>query len=270
MEANIVKHYLINPTWRCHSRCSYCWVEQTVRLRSELYAVTERPFDDWVLAIQRDRPDVVDIAGGEPLLLDWIPDLIFACPETYFGLSTNGLAWEQLNRICVYKPHNLTSINISYHPETADRLPNYDKLWQRAVERVQKAQGKPHCNIVMADGNVERSVAAIQWMEANGVKYELSPYERVNTLGQIMDQGLCCKGGVNHLTVAPDGTAWSCLTTLRSPFWESLSVGNWLDDTIDLDRKPQPCYLNCVDYYVLPELHKAGDMWCIEAKPCEY
>ena len=264
-----MRHFLLNPTWRCHNRCSYCWVEQTVRLRSELYAVRERSFDDWVLAIQRDKPDVVDIAGGEPLLLGWIPDLITACPDTYFGLSTNGLAWEQLNRLCVLKPPNLASINISYHPETFDRQPNYDKLWQRAVERVQKAGGRPHCNIVATKANVEYAQWAIKWMENTGVKYELSPYERMDTLGQIMEQGLCCKGGVNHLTVAPDGMAWPCLTALRSPFWESLALGNWIDDTVDLSKKPQPCYLNCVDYYVLPELHEAGDMWCVEAKPCE-
>jgi hypothetical protein len=103
---------------------------------------------------------------------------------------------------------------------------------------------------------VERAQWAIQWMHESGVKYELSPYEQMGTLGQVLEQGLCCKGGVNHLTVAPDGTAWPCLTALRSPFWEALALGNWLDDTIDLSKKPQPCYLNCVDYYVLPEQQK--------------
>ena len=31
-----MRHFLINPTWRCQNACSYCWVQQTVRVRPEL------------------------------------------------------------------------------------------------------------------------------------------------------------------------------------------------------------------------------------------
>ena len=81
------------------------------------------------------------------------------------------------------------------------------------------------------------------------------------------ETGLICKGGIDHLVIAPDGTAWPCLSALRSPDWREMILGNWLDGKIDLSRKPQPCYLNCTDYYVLKEQHSNGDMWGVDAKP---
>jgi len=264
-----MKHYLINPLWRCQNQCSYCWVQQTVRQRPELYDVPERPMADWVAAIQRDAPDIVDIAGGEPLLLDWTIDLITACPDTAFGLSTNGLAFAQIERLCAIKPQNLLAINISYHPEGKERNAGYDRQWKRTITLMRSLGAKPHTNIVNAPGNVKKAGEVLIWLEKQGCKWEISPYERMDVLGDKLPQGLCCQGGVNHLTIAPDGMAWPCLTALRSPYWKELALGNWLDGTIDLSRKPQPCHLNCVDYYVLPQEHEAGDMWNTQARPCE-
>ena len=109
----------------------------------------------------------------------------------------------------------------------------------------------------------------LSWCEGMQVPLFVSPYERMDTLSEIMPTGLCCKGGEQHLTIAPNGDAWPCLTTLRSPFWKETCLGNWVDGTLDMSRKAQPCHLNCVDYYILPEQHQAGDMWGIEATPCE-
>ena len=266
-----MKHYLINPTWRCHNAgiCSYCWVTQTVRQRPEMLQAQPRSLNDWVMAIQRDRPEVVDIAGGEPLLIGWIPGLLRACPDTLFGLSTNGLAKKMLTQLCRAKPPNLISLNISYHPDAAKQDRTYDTRWRESVLAVLATDGRPHVNIVDAPGNKEAAQGAIDWLEANSVKHEVSPYEEMEGLGELNAQGLCCEGGINHLTIAPDGRAWPCLTTLRSPFWRETCLGNWFDGALDLSHKTQPCYLACHDYYVLAQGHEAGDMWNVQARPCE-
>lgn len=254
-----MKHWLINPTWRCQNNCSYCWMKQTVAKRPELYTATERPVEDWYNALYRERPEVVDIAGGEPLLLDWIPELIWACDTIKFGLSTNGLHKAGIDKLCSERLGNLVSINISYHPET--KASNYIDRWMDAVTRLHMTGYHVHCNVVKANDNVEMAQEAIERLTRLGVPFELSPYEIMSTLGTKLSQGLLCEGGVDHLVVAPDGTAWPCLTTLRSPFWKETIIGNWLDNTVDVSRKEQPCHLNCVDYYVLPAEHSSGDMW---------
>ena len=262
-----MRHFLINPTWRCQNACSYCWVQQTVRVRPELMNAPERSMDDWVNAIRRDGVELVDVAGGEPFLLPWMPYLFPACPDTKFGLSTNGLALGGLRRMANMRPHNVTAINISYHPES--HVDDYEMLWRQAIMAIRATGGKTHSNIVDVGDNVEASETAIEWMKALAILYEVSPYEDMSVLDEMQETPMCCKGGEQHLVVAPDGTAWPCLSWLRSPFWRDGILGNWLDGTVDLSRKPNPCHLYCIDYHVLKEHHVAGDMWLTEAHPCE-
>lgn len=226
-----------------------------------------RPMADWAAAIARDNPEVVDIAGGEPLLVGWIPELLRACPATWFGLSTNGLISPEILRLCEAKPQNLTSINVSFHPDAIERWPQYMNQWRWAVTTLRVAGFYVHCNVVNYADNVAAAEGVRAFLERLRVPLDISPYEEVAGLGERRGLGLVCQGGVNHLTVGPDGTAWPCLTALRSPYWKEMILGNWLDNTIGLARKPQPCYLDCVDYYILPNQHIAGDMWQIEARP---
>lgn len=261
-----MKHYLANVTWRCQNRCSYCWMQKSVSKRPELTTATERPMMDWVEAIHRDHVDILDIAGGEPLLLDWIPDLIRACPATQFGLSTNGLSGPGIARLAKARPYNLLGVNVSYHPETLSWNADYHDRYAEALNTLRSAGVNVHANVVNAPGVAEGAAEVIEKLRAAGVSVVVNPDERVEDLGILTDTPLECDGGITHLTVAPDGTAWPCLTTLRSPYWAEMSVGNWLDNTIDLSRKPVPCRLKCVDYYVLKHEHSNGDMWGINAR----
>lgn len=260
-----MKHYLINLTWRCQNRCSYCWMQNTVGQRPELFGAPERSFAAWSAAITRDPPKLIDIAGGEPLLIPWLPALILSHPEVAFGLSTNALSRRGLRRLMKVRPANLISIAVSYHPETVRRLPEYDRRWLKDVHWLVDHGVRPVTNIVDYRDNVERSRHILSEMEEHNIPCSVSPYEEVAGLGEKRGVGLNCRGGIDHLTIAPDGTAWPCLTALRSPYWRELALGNWIDDTIDLNRREQPCYLDCVDYYVLREQHDAGDMWGINA-----
>lgn len=265
------KHYLINVTWRCPNAgiCRYCWVDHTIRQRPELLAAPERPLEDWVAAIQRDAPDVVDIAGGEPFIVNWLADLMLACPDVAFGLSTNGLYPRAIEKLADAAPTNLISVNMSYHPDGRGRYKNYDKVWRESIRILSSGEGRPAPNIVDYKDTVELSADAMAWMNENGINYVVSPYEDMDGLEPLQEQGLCCQGGIDHLTIAPDGSAWPCLTTLRSPYWRETCLGNWLDGELDLSRKPQPCHLYCLDHYVLEDQHSAGDMWGTRARPCE-
>lgn len=128
---------------------------------------------------------------------------------------------------------------------------------------------RPHCNIVCANDNEETSREVRVWLANIGGHYDLSPYEPTAQLGTLRAPGLRCQGGINHLTMAPDGAAWPCLTALRSPYWRETCLGNWIDGGIDLRRKPAPCHLECADYYILATQHPSGEMWRTEPRPWE-
>lgn len=259
------KHYLINPTWRCQNHCRYCWLNDSVRMRPEMMHAAERPAAEWVTAIRRDHVDLVDIAGGEPFLYDGLLDIVRGCPETPFGLSTNGMS-EKVAALAAQRLPNVISVNVSYHPDSQDWAA-YDKTWKRHVALLRAVGYGVHTNIVDFEDNVSRAAKTIAWLRMLGVHVAISPYEDCRDLGTLLPQGLRCEGGLAHLNVAPDGTAWPCLTTMRSPYWAETALGNWLDGMVDITRKSQPCYLACHDYYVVAQRHEAGDMWRVQARP---
>jgi len=223
---------------------------------------------DWVNAINRDQVDIADILGGEPLLLPWLVDMIRLCPNTRFGISTNGIMTSAALVLASARLSNIISINVSMHPESEERWPMYLDLWSTSLEALRSVYAV-HVNLVDAPDNRRKTSLVAEWCRMRGIEFVISPYETVHDLGETTDLGLCCRGGHDHLLVTPDGSAYPCFTALRSPFHEQYLLGNWLDDTMEPSRKPEPCYLKCVDYYVLPSQHQSGDLWGVQVRPCE-
>jgi hypothetical protein len=265
-----MKHYLINTTWRCQLSCSYCWVRRHVNHTPGLNDVIERPYKDWVNAIQRDLPDIMDIGGGEPLSLPWTLDLICAFPEIKWGLSTNGLNADRIIELADYRLPQIININLSYHPEAARQYTWYDNQWKRQILMLLDAGYCLSPNLEDVNKNVERSQWAIDWLNELDLHMVISPLcGGRKELAFPQEQALTCEAGINFLTVGPDGTAWPCLSALNSYAWKETSIGNWLDGTIDLSRKPNPCHLYCVEYNVQYAQHESGDFWGIHARPLE-
>lgn len=261
----MMRHYLINPTWICPFKCSYCWVEATVRMRPMFHAEA-RPWQDWAMAINRDGIELIDIAGGEPFVYDGLYELMEHCPRTMFGLSTNGWRHEEIGRFAA-RPRliNLISINCSLHPESRNRTGYLDR-YAASINSLRSAGYPVMASIVCSgDNEAETERERAQLAEA-GVHVSLSPFEDMQDVVELQDTPLLCQGGVDHLVLAPDGMAWPCLTTLRSPRWAETCLGNWIDGTLAPRRRIQPCHEFCYDFYVLPKLHEAGDMWGVKAR----
>ncbi|MFA6135636.1 MAG: radical SAM protein, partial [Phycisphaerae bacterium] len=170
-----MKHYLLNPTWRCQLHCSYCWVRKHINKVPALTSVAERPYEDYVTALRRDPPDICDIGGGEPLILPWIFDLIEAFPDIAWGLSTNGLVRERIHELAERKLRNLVNINLSYHPEAGQRFGWYNGLWKEHALLLSKAGYAVGPNLEITDFNLKHGQWAIDWLKANGLRMVCSP-----------------------------------------------------------------------------------------------
>jgi hypothetical protein len=265
-----MKHYLINTSWKCQLTCSYCWVRKHINQIPELNSVTMRPLEDWVKAIQRDPPDIMDIGGGEPLSVPWTLDLIRTFPNIQWGLSTNGINNERIVELARYRIPQIININLSYHPEAARKYAWYDEQWKHEIQLLHNSGYWLSPNLEDNNENVVRSKWAIEWLESIGLHMVISPLcGGVKELAYRQDQALTCDAGVNFITVDPAGNAWPCLSSLNSYAWKETCLGNWLDDTIDLRKKPSPCHLYCVEYNVQYAQHESGDFWGIHARPWE-
>jgi hypothetical protein len=263
-----MKHYLINTTWKCQLTCSYCWVRRHINKIPDLTNVSERPLADWVAAIKRDPADIIDIGGGEPLSLDWTIDLIKTFPNIQWGLSTNGLNTNRIEELASCRLKQIVNVNLSYHPEAARKYPWYDELWKREILMLAHAGYWLSPNLEDTGKNVENAQWAINWLASLGLHMVVSPLCGGRPeLAQPQELAMTCEAGVNFITVAPNGDAWACLSTLNSYAWKETCIGNWLDDKIDLSKKPSPCHIFCVEYNVQYGEHESGDFWGIKARP---
>lgn len=258
-----MKHYLMMPTWRCQNACPYCWLNETVRTRRAMMRAPEQPVSRWLEAVERDRPDLLDIAGGEPTLWPGLLSFIDSVGVNV-GLSTNGLYFDAIAALAERKRANLVSITLSLHPRCL--LPAYAELWTLSYGLLSKAGYRVLVNVVNWQDNEAQAEPILAQMRAHNKAFCLSPFEQVADLAVQKAVGLTCQGGISHKVIAPDGETWPCLSTLRSPWWESLSMGNWLEGTDTPARRVQPCHLACVDYYVLKGQHVGGDVWGVDAK----
>ncbi len=256
-------HLLLNPTWRCAQPfCRYCWLNTTIRQRYELMSARERPLEDWLRIVPKlHKGDMVDICGGEPFMLDWLGEFCHAIARTgaEWAITTN--LKEVLNIMNFLRdPPKGGFFTASWHPDS--HMAFFD--FMLGLNTI-KERGYP-ISVNIVDTVKDESLATIRMLDKYGIPVHISPYEHPPDLEAPDERGFLCKAGETHLTIGPDGTAWPCLTALRSPYWKERILGNYLDGTVDLSKKSQPCMLRCEQAGILAQKHHAGDMWGCEAK----
>jgi len=223
--------------------------------------------EDWARAIERDTPDFITLAGGEPLSVPWAIDLMRAFPNVKWCLSTNGLNRDKIDELANLRLPQIFNINLSYHPEAAKRYSWYFDGWKIGMLTLAEAGYNVSSNIERVNQNVERSQRAIDFAHALGKKMLISPICGGRPeLAHPQDTPLVCEGGINHLTIAPNGDAWPCQSAINSFAWKETCLGNWIDDTIDMSKKPVPCHLQCVEYFYQYKEHEAGDFFFLNVR----
>jgi hypothetical protein len=267
----MTNHILANITWKCQLKCSYCWVRRHINHIPELDGVVAyRPLEDWIAATKRDTPEIMDIGGGEPLSVPWCLDWIRAFPNVQWGLSTNGLNFDKIDELAACRIPQIISINLSYHPEAGKQYEWYNRNWKEQVAKLVSAGYHVIPNLEDTGHNREWARWAIDWLDSVGLHMVVSPLCGGRPeLAKPQPLALTCGAGRAYMTIAPDGRAWPCLTSLNSYAWNETSIGNWLDGTIDLSSVPNPCHLWCVEYLVQYDQHEAGDFWNLQVHPIE-
>jgi radical SAM protein with 4Fe4S-binding SPASM domain len=105
------------PTFRCNQTCSFCFNDSSQR--------GEMSFDNALRLLDilsRNGIEVLDVMGGEPLLLDWMPDFVGAALKrgTAVNLSTNGSDPDMIGRLRGFDGKKV-SVGVSLEGSTEER-----------------------------------------------------------------------------------------------------------------------------------------------------
>ena len=209
----IVAHFSLTDA--CNLSCLHCdiWKRKVgSELKLEQWEKIVEQLSDWL------GPFILKIAGGEPLVRKWLPDLIsFARKRDIFvGVSSNGML---LDRPAVHRllDAGLNEINISLdslNPGLHDHVRNTPGCHQSAVQALRyfkESGAKVEINVatVIMDQNIDELVDIAWWVKENGLRtltfqplmqnfgadydpawYKTSPFfpRRIDLLNRVIDE----------------------------------------------------------------------------------
>ncbi|MGE5300552.1 MAG: radical SAM protein [Acidobacteriota bacterium] len=105
------------PTFRCNQKCSFCFNDSSQS--------SEISFDNalrLLSILSKNGIEELDVMGGEPLLLDWMPDFVGAALRNGLSvnLSTNGSVPDITGRFLDFSGRDFT-IGLSLEGSTGER-----------------------------------------------------------------------------------------------------------------------------------------------------
>ncbi len=118
MDFPLPRYIQLYPTYRCNQRCKFCF-------NSPRAATGDMTFDDALTILDIlscHGVEEIDIMGGEPMLLDWMPDFVDIAVKSgrQVNLSTNGSTPDMMERFAALNPDKF-NIGISLEGSTEEK-----------------------------------------------------------------------------------------------------------------------------------------------------
>ena len=236
-------HYLINTSWTCQLKCSYCLLPHIKINR----AAPEHPWHEWAEALDRhaERHSLFDFAGGEPFLYDGLELL---CEELHrrghrWAITTNAMSTLGVALLLERRPGGCSQINVSDHPGNFGAGENVKRL-MRAYRVVGNRVDHPDAGYHI-DG-ISSLIPYQSWREGT----ELDGIKR------------WCSSGMHHWVADPGGDVFICnpaMATARKP------LGNLFDGkSLNTPKAEFICDWGCSTCYTIvpdawPVFHRLAE-----------
>lgn len=221
-------------TWTCNFKCPYCWQREEPETYRRKYDITAK---DWLEAWQRVAGDfdeiVLGISGGEPFSVRDFMEMLEKLPDNIHYDITSNLSFDVDRFLAINKVRKKCSgIVCSFHPTSFEDPSSYiDKFFKKVL----KLRLLPHTriNFVAAPPNLKYYEQIKDFTDHNKIPLHVDKYsplkegipftdEERSFEEQIVsadrtkkniaiNQPVLCNGGVSHLTLLPDGSAFPCL-----------------------------------------------------------
>ena len=169
----------LEVTKMCNARCDFCDYWKTG---------SEDRLDDFAPVIERLKPTVVMITGGEPLLRRDLDSIVrgirTAAPSVYLGMITHGAMLSARRAVPLWEADlDQISISVDFLDERHDRARGIPGLTNRIKATVPRllAAGIDNLgfNTVIKRDNLDAIVDMVHWVADNGVKISFSTYADV-------------------------------------------------------------------------------------------
>lgn len=110
------------PTWRCQLKCSYCdyeFKEGAINCFGRTIPVgKEKDYTDWLYALNKFSPFLLEMTGGEPTLYKDLPKLLSNLPgKCKWAVTSNTLA-----DVSDYPANNCLCWTASYHYHSDEKF----------------------------------------------------------------------------------------------------------------------------------------------------
>ena len=264
-------HVILNPTWRCNYHCSYCPVVTKFAYTTVVGKSGERSGEDWIAGLEKLRPAVVYIAGGEPFVYSDLPTLVNRLPEKHhlLGIVTN----LSLHVNAYRKIQKCIHLNASFHREHIDAA--------TFIAKVKELSGQfhIHVNIVATPENLPVLDQVSDELNSVGVPLHIDPFvdrdfqyspeqlqlisrhikaDRNPKTGDFHDfSAKRCSAGQNYVNLSPDGSAYTCyggMNFIHSSQYSEIAtgrdlsrfrIGNLFDSGFRLNSHEIICSMPC-------------------------
>ncbi len=115
MDIPLPQYIQFHPTLRCNQRCRFCF-------NPPRNNISDMSFDDALTLLEillRNGIREIDIIGGEPLILEWMPEFVHIAIKggTSVNISTNGFSVEMIRKFNDLDPDKF-NIGISLEAST--------------------------------------------------------------------------------------------------------------------------------------------------------
>jgi MoaA/NifB/PqqE/SkfB family radical SAM enzyme len=258
-------------TMACNFKCKYCWEVQAQERAGDFKPEKFKKPEEWIHAWNRLRPGILDITGGEPFLQPGLIEIIEAITANGTRMAmTSNFSHPILEFVKRVNPDQLFSITASYHPSengTKANPMNVDVFLGRML-LLREFKFNVTINIVTWPEQIwlipkwielfqdvhkfrvhidpYSSIEYYPWVYTDAEKAFISKYVTQNrTVNPNQVDPVLCSGGINHLSVQPDGSAWRCILE-RQQFKNQ--IGNIFDPNFSL----LPEMLRCDQQHVCP------------------
>ena len=253
-------------TMACNFKCKYCW-EVQAQERGEFKPIPLKPASEWLAVWNRLKPALLDISGGEPFLMPDLVDLIVGLnPEIRVGLTSN-LSHPLLEFARHVSPERVVSIAASFHPtENGTRqCPMNPEIFVGRCMFLQSRGFRITVNCVAWPEQLYLIPAWAEMFRSHGLRFHVDPYspmayypyeyseaERkllepwivpnrqvgLTVIQPVEPVAVDCSGGIDHLSVQPDGSAWRCILERQLGI---NPLGNVFDPEFRLLDEPRMC-----------------------------
>lgn len=252
-------------TMACNFKCKYCW-EVQAQERGEFKPEPFLPWEKWLEAWTRLNPQFLDITGGEPFLPGiGLVKILEHLPRSIKVSLTSNLSHSLLDFVKVATPQQVHSITASFHPgeNGTKQQPMNPEIFIGRIKFLQEFGFAVTANIVAWPEQLWLIPHWVQMFDAQNIRWHIDPYQSIayypweyaekekellrpymaNNRAWGLDpkpdgKVVECSGGVDHISVQPNGDAWRCILErqqLINP------LGNIFDESFEPWSQAGPC-----------------------------